>query len=791
MKLKSRKAKVGLGLALVAVVALAVGLAIHRSDQREGGVPLASHSNQTTSEVGGSGIPPSQGLGDQSSATGPWQAPETQRMAQLLEQIARRANPLRNDYLNDRKAEYLQKKLAETTTISELLKLQREFAYQLLNSGATETAIRAFESLEHLFAQHDPKELAENWDLRRTLAVAYLRLGEQENCLENHTIDSCLLPIKGTGVHQLERGSRKAIALLNGLLAERPDDLGLRWLLNIAHMTLGEYPEAVPSQWLIPPKHFGSEYDIKRFVDVAPQTGLGVNELSGGAVLDDFTGDGNLDLVVSSIGLRDQLRFFVNQGDGSFSDKTLEAGLKGEVGGLNLVHADYDNNGFLDVYILRGAWFAREGRHPNSLLKNNGDGTFSDVTEAAGLLSRHPTQTAVWLDYNGDGWIDLYVGNETFGNDRHRCELFRNNGDGTFTECAVQFGIAKMGYVKAVISGDFNNDHRPDLYLSIAGKPNILYRNDGPAGAQGRPESPWQFTEVTAAAGVAEPINSFPGWFFDYDNDGWEDLFVSSYRLEDIGSVAASYLGLPFPGAYPRLYRNQGDGTFDNVTIEAGLKLPMHAMGSNFGDLDNDGWLDFYLGTGDPEMGTLVPNRMFRNANGHRFQDVTTSGGFGHLQKGHAVAFGDIDNDGDQDVFAEMGGAYTGDVYPNALFENPGHGNAWIKLKLEGVRSNRAAIGARIRIVLEMSNDTERVVHRTVGSGGSFGCSPFRQEIGLAAARSIRHVDITWPRTQTTQRFTNLQLNQSYRIREDASEARLMKLTAFKLGTDARHTHQH
>src|SRR5690606_75963 len=156
----------------------------------------------------------------------------------------------------------------------------------------------------------------------------------------------------------------------------------------------------------------------------------------------------------------------------------------------------------------------------------------------------------------------------------------------------------------------------------------------------------------------------------------------------------------------------------------------IHTMGCNFGDLDNDGWLDAYLGTGDPDFATLVPSRMFRNDGGRRFQDVTTSGGFGQLQKGHGVAFGDIDNDGDQDIYSVVGGAVAADHYHNQLFANPGHGNRSIKLVLEGVTSNRPAIGARIKVVAETASG-ERVLHRVVGSGGSFGAHAMRQEIGL------------------------------------------------------------
>ncbi|HUG10777.1 MAG TPA: CRTAC1 family protein, partial [Opitutaceae bacterium] len=192
---------------------------------------------------------------------------------------------------------------------------------------------------------------------------------------------------------------------------------------------------------------------------------------------------------------------------------------------------------------------------------------------------------------------------------------------------------------------------------------------------------------------------------------------------------------------------------------------------------------------GDPSYGTLIPNRMFRNDGGRRFQDVTTSGGFGQLQKGHGVAFGDIDNDGDQDVYAVIGGALLGDHYPNQLFANPGHGNRWLKLKLEGVQSNRAAIGARIKVVVR-NGDREREIHRTVGSGGSFGASPLRQEIGLGDAEEIVRVEIFWPVTGETQVLTGLSVDRAYSVREGEALAHAMMLPTFRLpGPASGHSH--
>lgn len=392
------------------------------------------------------------------------------------------------------------------------------------------------------------------------------------------------------------------------------------------------------------------------------------------------------------------------------------------------------------------------------------------------MLSFHPTQAAVWFDYNGDGWIDLFIGNESTQGNINRCELFRNNKNGTFTDVAPELGINLAGFVKGVTCGDYNNDGRPDLYLSRGQQPNILLRNDGPF-----PGGRWVFSDATAEAGVAHPERSFPTWFFDYDNDGNLDLFVSGYFIAGMHEVAADYMGLPHPGERLRLWRNKGDGKFEDVTKAANLYKLVPTMGCNFGDLDNDGWLDFYLATGDPDFATLSPNRMFRNDGGKRFQDVTTSGGFGHLQKGHAVAFADFDADGDQDVYTVLGGAYTGDTARSALFENPGHGGHWIGLKVIGKESNRAGIGARIKVVAEGSSG-ERTIYKTVNSGGSFGSSSLRQHIGLADAKSIKRVEIFWPVTGKTQVIEGLQMDRVYEVTEDGGKAvdRTLKAVKFK-----------
>ena len=317
-------------------------------------------------------------------------------------------------------------------------------------------------------------------------------------------------------------------------------------------------------------------------------------------------------------------------------------------------------------------------------------------------------------------------------------------------------GVASVGVVKGLSWGDYDNDGVLDLYLSHLNGDNVLYRNGGNG----------TFANVTATAAVAEPYVSFPTWFWDYDTDGWQDIFVAGFDMAELSDMAAVHLNLPFGAEHPRLYRNRGDGTFEDVAAQVGLDRVILVMGANYGDLDNDGYLDCYFGTGMPDMRTLLPNRMFRNDGGHRFQDVTSSGGFGSLQKGHGISFGDLDNDGDQDIHQVLGAAFEGDVYENVLLENPGHGNHWLTLYMEGVRSNRDAIGARLRVRVDSESAGERDVYVTVGTGGSFGSSPLRQEIGLGDAVAIALVEVTWPATGIVQVFESLELDRAYRLRE-------------------------
>ena len=706
-------------------------------------------------------------------------AASTWRMAEMLERIYAQQDFKTDPNKAAERAVYYRELLAGSELdVRTELRARNELAEQLLVAGDSAAAVDEIGKLRKFaVARGIILNPAFDGQIRHTLAIAYLRMGEQQNCLSDHNAQSCIYPIRGRGVHQNRAGAEGAVREWTEILEKNPNDLSARWMLNLAYMTLGR---GTQRKWAISADFLKSEYEVGTFQDVAAGAGVALTRRAGGAVAEDFDGDGYFDLIVSSSGPRDQLRYLHNNGDGTFSDQTAAAGLIGETGGLNVIHADYNNDGYPDIVVLRGGWWAEHGKYPFSLLRNNGPDakgqvTFTDVTEEAGMLSLHPTQTGAWADFDGDGWLDLFVGHESNAKESHPSELWRNNHDGTFTNVAPKLGLAELGYVKGVAWGDFNNDGRPDLYVSRKGAANSLFRNDGVNG----------FTDVTKAAGVAEPVHSFGTIFFDYDNDGWLDLLVLGYFTDTLADIPAFQLGLPHKAEVPRLYHNNGDGTFRDVTKAMGMDRVILPMGFGCGDLDNDGWLDCYFGTGAPEYETLLPNRMFRNDGGRRFQDVTQSGGFGQLQKGHAVSFADFNRDGHQDIFEVLGGAFPGDTYVSALLANPGHAGHWFGLKLEGVQANRSALGARVRVELLDG----RQIHRVVQPGGSFGDSPLELHIGLGGASKIRLIEVQWPGGRV-QRFEGPSADQIYRLREGDVELKVMSVRpyAFRKTTEP---HQH
>lgn len=713
----------------------------------------------------------------------------TEQMVDSLEDIYRTIDFTNHPYSNEEALRIMDQKIAQGE-IKNSMQSYLDYGVLLMKAGKNDKAITTFDNL--LSLAPNLKDVNDTTaKLHRMRAIIYMRKGEVDNCVINHNSESCLFPIKGTAIHTEQKGSLGAIEIYKKILEIYPEDYESRWLLNVAYMTLGQYPNNVPSKYLISPSLIEDDISIPAFKNVAMDLGVDINEISGSSIIDDMDNDGDMDLLASSWALKGQLRYFENV-NGDFQQKTEEAGLIGLFGGLNLKQTDYNNDGFLDVFVIRGAWRmnASLGIYPNSLLRNNGNGSFTDVTVESGVYNIGSSQSVVWIDLDNDGWLDLFVANEsvpTKGAEKFPCKLYMNNGDGTFTDRSTKYQLNLYGFFKGVTTADYDNDGDNDLYISNLVGDNLMVKN------LLKENGSLSFKVVSVETNTRDPQQAFPCWFFDYDNDGWEDLYVSAYAdFMDSGQTAAvakSYLGLSSGTDSPRLYRNNGDGTFTNNTKAGGLDLALHTMGCNYGDINNDGNLDFYLGTGAPDYRTIVPNRLFINQDGKSFADVTTSANVGNIQKGHGISIADIDNDGDQDIYAVMGGAFSGDFFQNALFLNPGNDNNWVHIKLIGTHTNKAAIGSKIKLTIT-ENGNRKYLYRTVSSGASFGSNSLIQEIGIGNTLSIDKLEVQWANGSTDfVDYGSQAIKRRIDITEGKSEVQIEELSILKLTGEAKHDH--
>ena len=719
-----------------------------------------------------------------------------------LRGYAARLSDSGDPYFGTRQVDYLAGQLESPVydTDTWRLTILRQLAFHRLRLGQVDESIALLTEAVAL-AERSMPDSSDHLGALEELSVAYMKRGEIQNCVSPEGRLVCALPLDPAYAHEDSDSVSHAIEILEGLLAREPDNVRHRWLLNIANMARGTYPEGVSEEFRVPPSAFvptastltrQESGGIGRFREIAADIGIYSVDLAGGAIVEDFDNDGLLDIVTSSWDPSQSLRLYRNDGKGRFVERTNAAGLSEQTGGLNIVQADYDNDGWMDILVMRGGWLMSNGQMRISLLRNDGDATFSDVTRESGLTTPPvPSQSAAWADYDNDGDLDLFSCNESMAETQDEdaalifpSQLFENDGSGVFTDVARQAGVTNMRYCKGSAWGDYDNDGDQDLYVSNYAGENRLYRNNGDG----------TFTDIASELGVTEPVESFPTWFWDYDNDGWLDLFVAGYA-RDIDSVAADYMGLPSDGARPRLYRNTGaalrqapaaadsqqDVRFEDVTELVGLDDVNQGMGANFGDFDNDGYLDMYLGTGFPAFNALAPNVAYRNDGGDSFSNVTFSAGLGHIQKGHGIAFGDLDRDGDQDIFMQVGGFYPSDGFVNSLYVNPGSDNRWTSIRLFGTQSNRAAIGARIKVNVATSDGT-RAIHAVVSSGGSFGASSLEQEIGLGRAESIESIEVWWPASGTRQRFKGVPLDTAIEIVEGDDGYRVLERGGFEFG---------
>ncbi|MXY26775.1 tetratricopeptide repeat protein [Candidatus Poribacteria bacterium] len=593
-----------------------------------------------------------------------------------------------------------------------------------------------------------------NLEAMLQLGLAEFRLGEAdkaaerfENIIENYRRHSGAYYY--LGVYHLRHGdSEKAVANFKESLRLKPRDPETLWNLWTAYNQLGGYPEDLPEEFKI----VGGSSDSRlltdsrqptaerQFTDIAPDLKMDKVDGGRGSAWGDYDNDGDLDIV--AVGTYQPHVLYRNNGDGTFTNVAEQAGVADPRGGWGSLFADYDNDGYPDLYITRGGW---SGAAENTLYHNNGDGTFTDVTHTAGVADPQSSFCAAWADYDNDGYIDLYIANGVIG-DGAANVLYRNNGDGTFTNTAEIVGVANTGNSLGTAWGDYDKDGYIDLHVVNYGQSNVLYRNNGDG----------TFTDVTAAAGMSLAVtDAFVTFFLDVDNDADLDLFISnsgSFQAFIAGQITGS---ATYDSDRQVLYRNNGDGTFTDVTKESGLYHAYGAMGANFGDINSDGYVDIYLATGAPQMGRLERDALFQNNGDGTFTDATVALGLGNIGKGHGVTFGDADADGDVDIYVPVGGAFIGDQWHNLFYQNAGTGNNYLTLKLVGVKSNRDGIGAKVTL-----NLGDSTIYREVSGGCGFGSTnSLSLEIGLGTHTKVDTLEIIWPSGQVDT-HRNLSVNQ-------------------------------
>ena len=519
-----------------------------------------------------------------------------------------------------------------------------------------------------------------------------------------------------------------------------------------------------------------------QFLDVTAEAGIAFRHSQGtelalvpevmgaGCGFEDYDGDGNLDIyLVNGSGPSDGSStnlLYRNNGDGTFTDVTEKAGVGDRGWGMGCVFGDYDNDGDPDLYITNYG--------PNVLYRNDGDGTFTDVTEGAGVGDDRWGSAAAFGDYDNDGDLDLYVGNYlafdpslvpeadtttvegepppslmpkfvSFPYESQGNALYRNNGDGTFTDVARRTGVANSTCkTLGVVFFDYDDDGWLDLYVA----------NDGPEDALFRNERNGRFSDITVFAGVADPRAGMGLTFGDYDNDG--DLDIFSTHWHDQLNV---------------LYRNDAGiwgRTFEDVTVPAGLdtvSIGFVGWGTDLFDYDNDGDLDIFIANGftNPSREDLSvcigqEDVLLRNDGDGTFEDVTAMSGAAlrYENAGRGAAFGDYDNDGDVDILV------TNNNGPAVLLRNEGGNRThWLKVRTVGTVSNRDGVGARIKVV---SGSTTQV--RQICAGSSYlSHNSLEAEFGLGPAHRADRIEVRWP-SGIVEAFEDIPADQTVILRE-------------------------
>jgi hypothetical protein len=557
--------------------------------------------------------------------------------------------------------------------------------------------------------------------------------------------------VRGVALHQravaLYRSGDFAGAVADGcasLAADPTNQMARNWLW-LSSLKLGGYPADTPEEFRMEAKT-GWEKPTVEFEDIAARIGLDKTSGGRGIAIFDYNNDGLLDVVVA--GASAGCSLYRNNGDGTFTDVSVGCGLDEAINGFGITVGDYNNDGYPDVFVTRLGFYGGEGE----LWRNNGDGTFTNVSREAGVNCWGPVFSAAWVDYDRDGFLDLFVTSNLGGLFDRKTDyrLFHNNGDGTFTNVADTAGISSIWPTIGCSWGDYNNDGYPDLFLSNGvGRPQ-LFRNNGDG----------TFTDVSTEAGFDQFALASCAFWCDIDDDGWLDVvqFYWSILHEDVIHTVR-FGEAPANGHPTRIFRNNRNGTFTEIGRELGINECWGTMSGNAGDFNNDGQLDLIFGNGGPLMDRLEPLVLFERENG-QFRNVTFAAGLPFIGKGHGANCADLFGDGRLSILIAGGGAYPADMLSTAVFCPKTLPGNYLNVRLIGVRSNRDAIGARLKLIAG-----GRDQHRVINGGSNFGCLPTEQHFGLGKLENIDALEIWWP-SGLTQRFERPPVNQTIRITE-------------------------
>jgi len=624
--------------------------------------------------------------------------------------------------------------------------------------------------------QSDIRQKGESEDKLFWLGLAYMRRGETENCLPalqgaampaaispmpDHAFPAmqmCSLPL--TSPHQKAEYARRAADTFQALLDRyNADDRLYRWLLNLNYMTLGQFPAGVPEKYRINTPFIdtfygkgrdraAADFPDFRFEDQAKQLGVNTFHPGRGVAVEDFDGDGYLDIVTG--GSYGPVRFYKNDHGHGFIDKTVGSGLEKVSQILVIVAADYDNDGLPDLLI------ARPFDH-YVLYRNNGNGTFSDVTRESGLLDlwKEGNLAATWIpsfaDVNNDGKLDIFLAQWSLGlpfanggplaRPRMDSALFIQE-NGRFVNRTKDWGLealVKDNFFIGSAFGDYDNDGYPDLFLSSPIRDSsVLLHNAG-----GK-----RFERTKLIDGISP---GFAAAFLDINHDGRLDILQagSGDGRSAVEQVVFGEHTNEYRSGHSVIFLQKPDGTFERH--EEIFDMPVGTMGVSFGDINNDGCYDFYFGKGSPEPWFILPNMMYvGGTNGHgctlEMRNVSMLNGLGNIQKGHGIVFFDFNDDGRQDIYSALGGMWPGDAWTSQLFTNQSKSsNTWTKIRLRGRKTNYAGIGAAIRVRAENARHEEIVRYYHMDNKSGFGSAPFLAHIGLMDAVKIQGVDVFWP----------------------------------------------